>query len=138
MTSLIETNWAGNYTYGASRVHRPATREEVQEIVSSAPRVRVLGSRHSFTDVGDSAELLTLEGLAPDVVVDHDARTVKLQRGTRYGALAESLAPEGLALHNMGSLPHISVAGADGHRHPRVRGRERKPGDGRRRAEFVT
>ena len=30
----------------------------------------------------------------------------------RYGDLAERLKPEGLALHNLGSLPHISIAGA--------------------------
>jgi xylitol oxidase len=112
VTALRETNWAGNHTYRAGRLHRPATREQVQEIVASAPRVRVVGSRHSFTDVGDSAELLTLDGLAPDVVVDHDARTVAFTAGLRYGALAESLAPEGVALGNMASLPHISVAGA--------------------------
>ena len=112
MTALSETNWAGNYTYRAGTVHRPATREQVQEIVASAPRVRVLGSRHSFTDVGDSAELLTLDDLPADVVVDHDARTVAFTAGLTYGALAESLAAEGLALGNTASLPHISVAGA--------------------------
>jgi xylitol oxidase len=112
VTALSETNWAGNYTYRAGRLHRPATTEEVQEIVASAPRVRVLGSRHSFTDVGDSGELLTLDDLSPDLVVDHDARTVAFTAGFKYGALAESLATEGLALGNMASLPHISVAGA--------------------------
>ena len=112
MSALRETNWAGNYTYRAARLHRPATTEQVQEIVASAPRVRVVGSRHSFTDIGDSAELLTLDDLDPDVVVDHEARTVTFSAGLRYGALAESLATEGLALANMASLPHISVAGA--------------------------
>jgi alditol oxidase len=112
VTALSKTNWAGNYTYRARRLHRPATLEQVQEIVASARRLRVLGSRHSFTDVGDSAELLTLDDLPPDVVVDHDARTVTFSAGLTYGALAESLATEGLALGNMASLPHISVAGA--------------------------
>jgi xylitol oxidase len=70
--------------------------------------VRVLGSRHSFNDIADSAELLSLAGLAPDVRVD--GRTVSFAAGLTYGELAPAL--DGLALHNLASLPHISVAGA--------------------------
>jgi alditol oxidase len=74
--------------------------------------VRVLGSRHSFTDIADSSELLTLEGLPADVVVDHEAGTVSFSAGLRYGELAEALKVEGVALANLASLPHIPVAGA--------------------------
>jgi xylitol oxidase len=113
-----ETNWAGSYTFSARAIHRPATLEQLQEIVAAAPRVRVLGSRHSFTGIADSDELVSLEALhaeptlPADVVVDRDAATVSLGAGTRYGVLAEILRDEGLALHNLASLPHISVAGA--------------------------
>jgi len=55
---VTEVNWAGNYTYSAERLHRPSTLEQVREIVASAPRVRVLGSRHSFNDIADSTELV--------------------------------------------------------------------------------
>ena len=68
---MSERNWAGTHTYGAHTIHRPSTLEEVREIVAAAPRVRVLGSRHSFTDIGDSAELLSLDGLPTEVTVDH-------------------------------------------------------------------
>jgi alditol oxidase len=105
-------NWAGNFTYGARKLHRPATLEQLQEIVASAPRIRVLGSRHSFTDIGDSRELLTLDGLSADVVVDHAAGTVAFAANLRYGELAKILNEEALALANLASLPHISVAGA--------------------------
>jgi len=74
--------------------------------------VRVLGSRHSFNAIADSSELVTLEDMPPDVVVDHAAGTVSLGAAVRYGELAEALNAEGLALHNLASLPHISVAGA--------------------------
>jgi alditol oxidase len=107
-----EHNWAGNYTYRAERLHRPSTLEQVREIVASAPRIRVLGSRHSFNGIGDSSELLTLDSLPADVRVDHEARTVSLAGSVRYGELAEVLNAEGLALGNLASLPHISVAGA--------------------------
>ena len=40
------------------------------------------------------------------------ARTVTVDAGVRYGELCEPLERAGLALHNMASLPHISIAGA--------------------------
>jgi xylitol oxidase len=107
-----ETNWGGNHTYRAERLHRPSTLDEVREIVARAPRVRVVGSRHSFSDIGDSSELLALDGLPADVSVDHAARTVTLAAGLTYAELAEALRPEGVALQNLASLPHISVGGA--------------------------
>ena len=107
------SNWAGNYRYGATTLHRPETLEQLQDVVASAPRVRVLGSRHSFTAIADSAELVSLEALSTaDIVVGPDRRTVTVDAGIRYGELAGALAGEGLALHNLASLPHISVAGA--------------------------
>ena len=109
---MTGVNWAGNYTYGARRLHRPATLEEVQAVVASAPSVRVLGSRHSFNDIADSDELLTLDAVPADLSVDHAAGTVSFGAAMRYGELAEALKDEGLALHNLASLPHISVAGA--------------------------
>jgi alditol oxidase len=107
-----ERNWAGNYTYQAEKLHRPTTIEQVQEIVANAASVHVLGSRHSFNDIADSSELISLENLPADVVVDHQAHTVSLGGGVKYGNLAKTLNEEGVALHTLASLPHISVAGA--------------------------
>jgi len=105
-------NWAGNYAYGAEKLHRPSTVEQVQEIVAKAPAVRVLGSRHSFNDIADSSELVTLEDMPGEVVFDRAAGTVSFNAATKYGELVEALGAEGVALHNLASLPHISVAGA--------------------------
>jgi xylitol oxidase len=107
-----EHNWAGTHRYRALRLHRPRTVEELQAIVSGAPRVRVLGSRHSFTDIADSDELVSLEALPADLAIDRGAGTVSFSGPVRYGDLSDALAGEGLALHNLASLPHISVAGA--------------------------
>jgi xylitol oxidase len=108
----MEANWAGNHIYGAARIHRPESIDELRSIVATARRIRVLGSRHSFNDIADSAELVSLEALPVDVVVDRDASTVSFGGAMRYGDLATVLADGGLALHNLASLPHISVAGA--------------------------
>jgi xylitol oxidase len=109
---VARTNWAGNYTYRARAIHAPSTLEQLQELVSALPRVRVLGSRHSFTDIADSEELVTLDRMAHDVVVDRDALTVSLSGAVRYGELVQELSRERLALANLASLPHIAVAGA--------------------------
>jgi alditol oxidase len=106
------TNWAGTHVYTAAALHRPRSLEELRATVAGAPRIRVLGSRHSFSAIADSAELVALDGLPGDVVVDREAGTVTCGAAMTYGELAAALAAEGLALHNLASLPHISVAGA--------------------------
>jgi alditol oxidase len=105
-------NWAGNHVFAAGTLHRPSTLDEVRAIVAGTPQVRVLGSRHSFSAVADSAELVSLEAMPADVVVDHAAGTVSCGGAVKYGELATALVAEGVALHNLASLPHISVGGA--------------------------
>src|SRR5690349_5269409 len=104
----MATNWAGNYTYRAAAIHRPASLDELRAIVTAAPRVRVLGSRHTFTDIGDSEVLVSLADLPADVALSGDE--VTCGGGMTYGALAQRLGDK--ALHNLASLPHITVAGA--------------------------
>jgi xylitol oxidase len=111
-THALERNWAGNHTYRAEKLHRPTALEQVQEIVARAASVHVLGSRHSFNDIADSAELISLEDLPAAIVVDHEAQTVSCGGGVKYGHLVKTLNDEGVALHTLASLPHISVAGA--------------------------
>ncbi len=107
-----ELNWSGNYAYRADRVHRPRTVEQVQELVAAAGSVRALGSRHSFTAIVDAGELVSLDALDSEIEVDHAAGTVRLPGAMTYSRLADTLNQHGLALHNLASLPHISVAGA--------------------------
>jgi alditol oxidase len=108
----LGSNWAGTYSYRARELHRPASVDRLREIVARAPSVRVLGSRHSFTGIADADELVSLDALSTPVTVDTAAATVSLGGGVTYGALVQHLDREGLALHNLASLPHISVAGA--------------------------
>jgi xylitol oxidase len=109
---VTETNWSGTHSFAAATIHRPTTLTEVREIVAAAPRVRVLGSRHSFTDIADSDELIVLDDLRREVVVDRHEHVVSVNAAMKYGELAQTLVAEGLALHNLASLPHISIAGA--------------------------
>lgn len=111
--STQERNWAGNLTYHAARVHRPETVEHVQELVRGSSKVRAVGSRHSFNTIADTHDdLISLEGLNRIVSLDAERRSVTVEAGIKYGDLGVYLQREGFALHNMASLPHISVAGA--------------------------
>ena len=108
-----ERNWAGNHTYSATAIAHPASVEELQELVAGAARVRALGSRHSFNDIADTrGTLAVLDRLDDCISVDARNMTVTVSGGTRYGTLAAVLQRHGFALHNLASLPHISVAGA--------------------------
>lgn len=106
------SNWAGNYMYGAREILEPTTVEEVQRVVAANRRVRALGTRHSFNALPDTDVLVHLGRIASDPVIDEAAGTVTVGAATRYGDLAAHLHAEGFALHNLGSLPHISVGGA--------------------------
>ena len=105
--------WSGCYRFGAQGLAAPRSVAELQELVAAAPRVRALGSRHSFNDVADTdGVLVSVRDLPPRFDLDAAAGTVTVSAGSTYGEVAAGLADTGWALHNMGSLPHISVAGA--------------------------
>jgi len=110
---VTERNWAGNYGYRAQRIAHPASMADLQELVAGAGKVRALGSRHSFNDIADtSGTLVVLDRLDAGISIDVQDMTVTVSGGTRYGTLAAELQRRGFALHNLASLPHISVAGA--------------------------
>ena len=109
----MSKNWAGTYEYAAPRIVTAATVEEVQRAMATRGRVHALGTRHSFTDLPDTTgTLIDLASLTGGFALDADASTVTVAAGTRYGELALWLDERGQALHNLGSLPHISVGGA--------------------------
>ena len=109
---MTTTNWAGNYTYRATDIHQPTSVEQVQELVAGARRVHVVGSRHGFNGIADADQLISLTALPADVSIDRDAGTISCSAGLTYGDLAGILEQNGLALHNLASLPHISLGGA--------------------------
>lgn len=107
------TNWAGNVDFRHERLHRPSSVEELRAIVADSAHIRALGTGHSFNRIADTRhDLVRLDALPAAVEIDPDTRTVTVAGGARYGTVAEELHRQGWALHNLASLPHISVAGA--------------------------
>src|ERR671920_454727 len=104
------TNWAGNLTYRAARLHRPRTVAELQEVVARSERVKALGSRHCFNDIADTpGDLVALDALDGEVEFHAPASDgtglVRVPGGMRYSDLVLRLAERGAALHNLASLP---------------------------------
>lgn len=106
-------NWARTFTYAAERFVEPASLEELQQVAQASNKLKPLGSRHSFSRVADTTgALISLRRFNQVGEVDRQRRTVTVGGGVRYGELVTSLDQQGFALHNLASLPHISVAGA--------------------------
>lgn len=106
-------NWAGNLEYSTHKINYPQTVEEVQQLVKKNTRMKVLGTRHCFNNIADSKDsFLGTKNLNKVVSLDTHAHTVTVEGGIKYGQLCPYLDEHGYALHNLASLPHISVAGA--------------------------
>ena len=106
-------NWAGNFEFSTGNVHYPKTLEEVQEIVKKCDKITALGSQHSFNKIADNTEnLISLKEMNKVISIDRAANTVTVEAGMRYGELAPYLHQNGYALHNLASLPHITIAGS--------------------------
>jgi xylitol oxidase len=106
-------NWAGNLEYGTDRLYAANSLEQVQEFVKKQSKLKVLGTRHCFSNIADSRQnLLSLKAMDQVAALDPDAHTVTVAAGMSYGQLCPYLDSKGFALHNLASLPHISIAGA--------------------------
>jgi xylitol oxidase len=107
------TNWAGNLSYSTDRLHEAASVEQIRSLLRSQDKVKVLGTRHCFNSIADSRHnLLSLRPMHEVVALDASAGTVTVDAGITYGQLCPYLDSKGFALHNLASLPHISIAGA--------------------------
>jgi xylitol oxidase len=85
---------------------------ELQRLVAGSERIRALGSGHSFSRLADTpGDLVSVAGLPKIVSVDAGRATVTVSAGLTYAELAPQLHAAGYALRNLGSLPHISIAG---------------------------
>ncbi len=106
-------NWAGNVRFGAARFSRPASVGELQDLVAGSGRVRALGTGHSFSLAADtSGHLIAVDRLPANMEIDSRRAVVRASAGLSYAELSGYLHRAGWALANLGSLPHISIAGA--------------------------
>ena len=76
-TSAKGRSWSGTVDYGPGELYAPTSIEQLQDLVARTPRIRALGTRHSFSTVAASdADLVSLHAMPADMDFDTDARTV--------------------------------------------------------------
>jgi alditol oxidase len=110
-TSVPRENWSGTYHFHTDHVFQPQDAATVMEEVRSTAKLRALGTRHSFNGIADSdSAQISMLGLK-NVEVHASDNSVRTGAGIRLGDLAIEIDKQGWALHNLPSLPHISLAG---------------------------
>lgn len=109
----MSANWSGTVSFQDSNFAEPTSIGELQEIILVSPKVRARGSAHCFNAIADTtAVAISLAKLSRQIEINKENQTVHVPAGMKYGELAVALHERGWAIHNMASLPHISVAGA--------------------------
>lgn len=107
------TNWAGNYVYSTNKLIPATSLDQIRNFVYNNKQFKVLGSRHCFNGIADTKHIfLSMKTMDDLVSINEDNKTVTVSAGATYGKVAPILHQQGYALHNLASLPHISVAGA--------------------------
>ena len=106
-------NWAGNIKFQDSKTIAPKSIAEIQNIVRKNPKVKARGTAHCFNTIADTKHLaLLLDQMPKEIIINKEKKSVTVSAGLKYGEVAEELHKNGWALHNLASLPHISIAGA--------------------------
>jgi alditol oxidase len=111
--AMPRTNWAGNLSYSTDNLVTPKTISELQELIKKCKKIRGLGTTHCFNKIADSTQnQISSSAFNKVVALDKVSNTVTVEAGIKYGEFCKYLDDNGYALHNLASLPHISVAGA--------------------------
>jgi FAD-linked oxidoreductase len=110
-------NWAGDQQCVPASVERPASVDELQEVVRRAAergqQVRAAASGHSFTDIAcTDGVMVRLDRLNRVLEVDPQAGRAKVEGGIVIRDLSETLYERGLALENLGDIDVQTISGA--------------------------
>jgi xylitol oxidase len=108
-------NWASNVSFSPASLLAPTTTAELCALVCAHPKLRVLGSAHSFSSIASSPHALLRVDRLTDVPPPHlhgDTGVLWVPGAATYGAVCVFLRGAAWALPNLASLPHITVAGS--------------------------
>ncbi|KAG6988893.1 D-arabinono-1,4-lactone oxidase [Physcia stellaris] len=118
-TSHIHHTWAKTYFSRPELYIQPHTTDEIQKIITLARRCRrrlvTVGCSHSPSDLTcTSSWMVNLDHYNKILHLDKTSKVVVMQAGIRLHDLGRQIREHGLALPNLGSIDHQSMAGALG------------------------
>ena len=111
--------WARTFHSRPELFIQPETTEEIQKIITLARRCRrrlvTVGCGHSPSDLTcTSSWLVNLDKYERILSINKTTKIVVMQAGIRLETLGLKLKEQGLAMPNLGSINHQSIAGAIG------------------------
>jgi D-arabinono-1,4-lactone oxidase len=113
----VQSTWARTFHSTPSLYIQPQSIAEVEKTINLARRCRrritTVGCGHSPSDITcTSSWLVNLDNLNKILSVDKETCVVVMQAGIRLFKVGEELDKVGLAMPNLGSINHQSIAGA--------------------------
>jgi FAD-linked oxidoreductase len=111
LTKRIWKNWPGDQRCAPERIERPTGEDELARLVAGAPRVKVAGAGHSFTDIACTDGLM-LDLSRMKRLLSVEGGEVTVGAGITIRELGPALAERGLALENQGDVDPQTIAGA--------------------------
>jgi len=110
------TNWSEWVRSQPERISNPKDEAEIAAALrDGSPPVRVVGSGHSFTALGQTdGTLISLGAMQGVVGVDADKLTATVRAGSKIHALGRPLFDAGVGLKNQGDIDRQTIAGAVG------------------------
>lgn len=109
-------NWSGWVKAAPQKYERPSNEAElIAALRDGVAPVRVVGSGHSFTALGETdGTLISLDAMQGVIATDAGALTATVKAGTKIHALGRPLYDAGLGLKNQGDIDRQAIAGAVG------------------------
>lgn len=119
ITSHHHRTWAETFHSYPELYIQPQSSSEIRKVVTLARRCRrriaIAGCAHSPSDLTlTSSWLVNLDNYSKILDVDLETKIVVMQSGIRLHDLSRRLKEYGLAMPNLGSIDHQSIAGAIG------------------------
>jgi D-arabinono-1,4-lactone oxidase len=117
VTSHTQSTWARTFHSSPELFIQPESIAEVEKLINLARRCRrrvtTVGCAHSPSDITcTSSWLVNLDNFNKILSVDKEKCVVVMQSGIRLFTVGAELDKVGLAMPNLGSINHQSIAGA--------------------------
>ena len=108
---MVIRNFGRTWKFSPMQFARPASTEELMQVIKNAASLRPVGSKHSWSKgIVTDEVLVSLENLNKIYELDKERLQVKAGAGITLKSLIAWLEQQGLALSNLGSIHAQTLA----------------------------